>query len=241
MDPVTGGLIVGGAGALLGLAGTSSTNAANKEIAKMNIDMQKETNAKNEALMREQWGREDNAVQRRARDLAAAGMSPLLAAGSAASAGGIVSMTAPQSRQVVQKSSLEGAVSGLYQGMMAQQSMMDMLARQQQVLIAQGSLELQQREQLNRDLGSAQQRQLADIALKYEDKTKLSNLLKTEIANQADMYNLTESQRLKLRTTDQQDLQLKKLEQIVGKMEDTFKGLNFVGDLKSKIMQKGGN
>ena len=100
-------LIVGATGGLLGLAGTAATNAANKDIAEMNIDYQKETNEKNETLMRESWGRDDTAVQRRTKDLVAAGMSPILAAGSAAGNTGMVSMTAPKSNQVVQKSGLD--------------------------------------------------------------------------------------------------------------------------------------
>ena len=60
------------------------TNKANREhetrLNEQNIAFQRETNAKNEALMRESWLRDDNAVQRRTKDLEAAGMSPLLAA-----------------------------------------------------------------------------------------------------------------------------------------------------------------
>lgn len=50
-------------------------------------EMDQAVNAKNEALMREAWAREDNSVQRRAADLKAAGINPLLAAGQAAQAG----------------------------------------------------------------------------------------------------------------------------------------------------------
>ena len=110
------GLVSGATGGLLGLAGTASTNAANERIAEKNIAFQRETNAQNEMLMRESWGRDDTAVQRRTKDLVAAGMSPLLAAGAAAGNSGVVSMKAPESHQVVQQSGLAGAVSGIYQG-----------------------------------------------------------------------------------------------------------------------------
>jgi len=216
MDPVTGSLIVGGAGALLGLAGTSETNSANKEIAKMNIDMQRETNAKNEALMRESWMRDDSAVQRRALDLAKAGMSPLLAAGSAAGSSPVISYKAPESHQVVQQSGLAGAISGLYQGVMAQQSMMDMLARQQQVLIAQGSLsvaELQNRlnreEQYNRNAATASnlrtqelEQRLQTIGLKWEDQKQVLNILKQMQEYDTGEHNYLLSRQIGLRTGD---------------------------------------
>lgn len=48
-------------------------------------------------LQREQWKREDTAVQRRANDLSAAGLSKTLAAGSAASSGGFSVPSASQS------------------------------------------------------------------------------------------------------------------------------------------------
>jgi hypothetical protein len=54
------------------------------------------TNRQNERLTRESWLREDNAVQRRTKDLEDAGINPLLAAGQAASSSAAIPMKAPQ-------------------------------------------------------------------------------------------------------------------------------------------------
>jgi hypothetical protein len=90
------GAAIGGISGAVG--GVYSAIKQNK-IAEQNIALQRETNAQNERLMREGWGREDTAVQRRAADLAAAGQSPLMAAGAAAQSGGPASMIAPKNEQ----------------------------------------------------------------------------------------------------------------------------------------------
>lgn len=50
---------------------------AQREANAANIEFQRETNEKNEALLREQWDREDNAIQRHVADAQAAGVSPI--------------------------------------------------------------------------------------------------------------------------------------------------------------------
>ena len=68
---------------------TRETNALNERLVTM-------TNEQNRELQYEAWHREDNAVQRRAADMAAAGFNPLLAAGAAAQSSGPVRVEAPQ-------------------------------------------------------------------------------------------------------------------------------------------------
>ncbi len=73
----------------LGFISNTVANGLNYKLQKDNLAYQKE-------LQQIMFGREDNAVQRRVSDLRKAGLSPVLAAGSAASAGPVISTSAPQ-------------------------------------------------------------------------------------------------------------------------------------------------
>lgn len=68
----------------------------NDNYAQQNFALQGLTNKQNEALMRESWAREDNAVQRRVADLKSAGMNSLLAAGDSAASSGPIQLNTPQ-------------------------------------------------------------------------------------------------------------------------------------------------
>lgn len=74
---------------LRGLEESIRVNDLNYQLQKENLDYQK-------SLQKVMFEREDNAVQRRVNDLKAAGLSPVLAAGSSANAGPVISTSAPQ-------------------------------------------------------------------------------------------------------------------------------------------------
>lgn len=89
MDPVTGSMLVAGAGSIASTIGGLISGNQNYHLQKKIFKWQKQ-------VQQETWNREDNAVQRRAADLNAAGMNRLLAAGSGAAASAPVHVDAPQ-------------------------------------------------------------------------------------------------------------------------------------------------
>jgi len=109
MDPITIGLIASGVlglgGGLLSFFGAKKQSQTNQQIANQNLQSQQTENE----LTRQ---REDNAVQRAARDMELAGLSKTLAAGRPASA---QSLTAPKNEFQAQNFGL-AALQGISQG-----------------------------------------------------------------------------------------------------------------------------
>lgn len=101
------GIIDGIIGGFTGLVDT----AVNASIASQNLGFQKDTLAYQKDLQKQLFAREDNAVQRRAADLEAAGLSKTLAAGSAAGAGEYVPISTPQNKF---HSDLSSVVGNMY-------------------------------------------------------------------------------------------------------------------------------
>lgn len=106
MSALAAAAIAGGAS----LLGSYLSSSSSEKINNKNIRFQREINAKNEELMREGWQRDDTAVQRRAEDLAAAGQSPLLAAGSAANPSQTSNQIAPRAEKTLDPAFLSNAI-----------------------------------------------------------------------------------------------------------------------------------
>lgn len=85
-----------GAGAAIGAAGGVLNGITGMITGAMNHNLQKEQFQYQKQLQERMFEREDNAAQRKATDLAKAGLSKTLAAGAGANAGPVVQTQAPQ-------------------------------------------------------------------------------------------------------------------------------------------------
>lgn len=104
---ILGAAAIGGAAGLMRGIGDLSMSSRNQQF-------QRDSMATNLTLQKIAWGREDNAVQRRMADLKKAGLSPTLAAGSAAGASGpiqIGSQEAKKSGGSIAADVIQGALS----------------------------------------------------------------------------------------------------------------------------------
>lgn len=99
--------------AALGAVAGGLNSAVNTGISVWNAYQQKKTQEQNQENIEKNWQREDTAVQRRVADLEAAGLSPTLAAGSAASSSSPISLNAPQMAQQDGVSNILGSIAAV--------------------------------------------------------------------------------------------------------------------------------
>jgi len=123
----------------------------------LNFSEQKKQNAWEREAQETTWEREDNAVQRRAADMKAAGINPLLAAGSAAQASGPINIGAPQ----MGSKGIEGALAGM--SMMKMKADVSKTAADTQVSRINADLAMDMRRNV--------QQQIEDRALDMKSKT----------------------------------------------------------------------
>lgn len=135
----------------------------NKKVNDLNYQLQLDDLAYKKDMQKLMFQREDNAVQRRVADLKAAGLSPTLAAGSAANAGSVVSTVAPQK------------VSNL-QGYLALAQVGTMIANQQRAQ-TEADIARQQLKQTKLDTKYYKDRGLAPVEVNQDWKARLLNLL----------------------------------------------------------------
>ncbi len=161
-----GAILSGVAG---GLANVGSAWASfkgvkeNQRVNDLNFQLQKENLAYQKDLQNIIFGREDNAVQRRVADLRKAGLSPTLAAGSAAGAGSVISTSAPQK------------LSDL-QGYLALAQVGTMLANQQKAQ-TEADIARQNLKQIKMDNKYLKDRGLAPMEVNQDWQHRLINLL----------------------------------------------------------------
>lgn len=93
-------------------------NETNRQIARENMDLQRETNAQNERLMREAWARDDTARQRMVADLEKAGLSKWLATGASPMTSSPISLEAPHNDYKADYGQTADALAHSYQNYM---------------------------------------------------------------------------------------------------------------------------
>lgn len=139
----------------------------NKKVNDLNFQLQKENLDYQRSLQDIIFKREDNAVQRRVNDLLKAGLSPTLAAGSAAGNGPVVSTRAAQK------------VSD-FEGYMALATVGTMLAQQQKAQ-TEADIARQNLEQVRLDTKYLKERGIAPVEVKQDWQQRLVNLLYPKI------------------------------------------------------------
>lgn len=188
-------------GIILGAIQSKKNRESTEQMNANNLIYQRERDESQEALMRESWLRDDNAVQRRAADLSAAGISPLMAAGSAAANSGPINLQG-QSQKEAPKTDYSAVINSIFQGVNAIKMMGDLENQTQQVQLAKGRLGLDQHNSAVKN-NLAQEKMFLDADLGSSKMNALKAGAMLAKQNAANAYwNYTQSKKRGLRTND---------------------------------------
>lgn len=217
-------------GAIAGAASAGASQIAtgiNLWQQQQNLDYQKDTT-------KQQWVRDDTAVQRRAADLEAAGLSKTLAAGSSAGNTPAIRTEAPQvDTQNLGFDKMAGAAQ-LYMGLMSQKSQIDKTQEENKLLRLQ-----QQKQGLENAFLAAQN----PLSLKLQEQTVNFN----ELANPKKLLQMDESNkginldnRLKSLDIQLKSLGIKQaqISLVKSKLDNDFQRLNIHGKSQDIIAKE---
>lgn len=156
----TGG-VIGGVGEVVQGGAAIASATMNSKQNQENLRLQKAQFKYQKQLQSTLFAREDNAVQRRATDLQKAGFNRVLAAGSGAQAGPVVSTTAPQEAPFPDLSGAAGSISD------AAQVYMNMITQKEQIAKTVAERKFIELQQTKSDAESSLAR--AQAAIKWHD------------------------------------------------------------------------